>query len=73
MPVRAIEAEAFVNGVIDWDTGSVPDVAVDQFSDLVIKAARPIDDQRGTATYRSHAIGVLARRALLRVFVGGAG
>jgi len=73
VPVRAIEAEAFVNGVIDWDTGSVPDVAVDQFSDLVIKAARPIDDQRGTATYRSHAIGVLARRALLRVFVGGAG
>ena len=68
VPVRAIEAEAFVDGAIDWDTGSVPDAAVDRFSGLVAEAARPIDDQRGTAAYRSHAIGVLARRALRRAF-----
>ena len=68
VPVRAVEAEAFVDGAIDWDTGSVPDAAVDRFSGLVAEAARPIDDQRGTAAYRSHAIGVLARRALRRAF-----
>lgn len=72
VPVRAVEAEAFVDGAIDWDTGSAPEAAVDRFAGLVAEAARPIDDQRGTATYRSHAIGVLARRALRRAFPGGA-
>ena len=36
------------------------------FADRVAEAAQPIDDVRGTASYRRHALRVLARRALER-------
>ena len=36
------------------------------FPDLVADAASPIDDVRGTAAYRRHALRVLTRRALER-------
>ena len=39
---------------------------VDSFPDLVADAASPIDDVRGTAAYRRHALRVLAARALER-------
>jgi CO/xanthine dehydrogenase FAD-binding subunit len=38
----------------------------DAFPDRVAEAASPIDDVRGTAAYRRHALTVLARRALER-------
>jgi CO/xanthine dehydrogenase FAD-binding subunit len=38
----------------------------DSFPDLVAEAAKPIDDVRGTAAYRRHALRVLTRRALER-------
>jgi len=38
----------------------------DSFAELVVAAASPIDDVRGTAAYRRHALGVLTRRALER-------
>ena len=39
---------------------------VDSFPDRVAEAAAPIDDVRGTAAYRRHALRVLTRRALER-------
>ena len=64
-PIVATEAEAFANGTLDWDGGASPseqDLA--RFGELVAQAASPIDDVRGSAAYRRHALGVLARREL---------
>ena len=58
-PIRALEAEAFAAGL---DRLSDDDAA--HFGDLVASAASPIDDVRGTAAYRRHALSVLARRTL---------
>jgi CO/xanthine dehydrogenase FAD-binding subunit len=44
----------------------VPLSAVESFPEQVALAASPIDDVRGTAAYRRHALRVLARRALER-------
>ena len=64
-PVRAREAEEFIEGVLDWDSrGEVGDSALARFGELVGEAARPINDVRGTAAYRTHAVSVLARRTL---------
>jgi CO/xanthine dehydrogenase FAD-binding subunit len=41
----------------------------ERFAELVVAAASPIDDLRGTAAYRRHALGVLARRGLARCLV----
>ena len=39
---------------------------LDDFHERVVEAASPIDDVRGSAAYRRHALGVLTRRALER-------
>jgi CO/xanthine dehydrogenase FAD-binding subunit len=72
VPIRARQAEDFISGQIDWSSLVLRDPAsADRFGELVAAASRPIDDHRSTADYRRHAVGVLARRALLRT-LGGA-
>jgi CO/xanthine dehydrogenase FAD-binding subunit len=64
-PRRAHDAEAFVAHEIDWDGhGEIAPEVLERFGELVASAASPIDDQRGTATYRRHALAVLAKRSL---------
>jgi CO/xanthine dehydrogenase FAD-binding subunit len=68
-PLRATEAEEFLQGVLSseglWASRApLGEAAAARFGELVATAARPIDDVRGTAAYRVHALGVLARRTL---------
>ena len=64
-PVRAPAAEAFLAAALDWESrGAVPPHVATEFGRLVAEAAAPIDDVRGTAAYRRHALSVLARRTL---------
>jgi CO/xanthine dehydrogenase FAD-binding subunit len=64
-PVRARDAEAFAAGELDWEgRGELPEAVAVRFGELVAAAASPIDDVRGSAAYRSHALSVLARRTL---------
>jgi len=67
-PVIADEAERFLEGVLDegglWDKPAPVDAsALARFGELVAAAAKPIDDVRGTAAYRRHALAVMARRS----------
>ena len=68
-PIRARTAEEFLAAALDeaglWESRkAVPPSVAKQFADLVAGAANPIDDVRGTASYRRHALGVMARRTL---------
>jgi CO/xanthine dehydrogenase FAD-binding subunit len=65
--VRAPEAEAFASGALDWDDPErpLPEAVVREFGAHAAAAAIPIDDVRGSAAYRRHAVDVLARRALV--------
>jgi len=73
-PRRAPAAEEFLAGVLAerglWDRpgesahAELDTAIVDRFGELAAAAAAPIDDVRGTAAYRTHALAVMARRAL---------
>lgn len=68
-PRRAPDAERFLAGALDeaglWDSrGELPEPVAIQFAELVKAAAEPINDVRGSAAYRLHALAVMARRTL---------
>jgi len=64
--LRAPEAEQQAAAAVDWDDPAAPlaDGVAEEFGRLTAAAARPIDDVRGSAAYRRHAVEVLARRSL---------
>ena len=68
-PRRALEAEEYLADALEtagcWETREHPATSVvRRFGELVAEAASPIDDVRGTADYRRHALAVMARRTL---------
>ena len=68
-PLRAPEAEDMLASELDesvaWHGGgALTDAAIARFGELVAAAASPIDDVRGSAAYRRHALAVLAARTL---------
>jgi CO/xanthine dehydrogenase FAD-binding subunit len=66
-PLRAEQAEELIAEAVDgrWDEpGPLDTDLARRFGDLVAAAASPIDDVRGSARYRRHALAVLARRCL---------
>ena len=67
-PRRAVEAEEFLAGELAaaglWESrAALPDSLARAFGERVAAATQPIDDVRGSAAYRRHSVGVLARRA----------
>ena len=68
-PRRARAAEEFLAGELDWDgRGRLAPSVAEEFGRLVTTAASPIDDVRGTAAYRRHALTVMAARCLAWVW-----
>jgi CO/xanthine dehydrogenase FAD-binding subunit len=68
-PRRAPGAERFLAAALEeaglWQSrAELPDDIVSEFGRQVRAAAEPIDDVRGTAAYRLHALAVMARRTL---------
>jgi CO/xanthine dehydrogenase FAD-binding subunit len=68
-PRRAPEAEQFLADELAerglWQSGGlIGPAAIQRFGELVSAAASPIDDVRGSAAYRRHALAVMARRTL---------
>ena len=68
-PRRAREAGVFLASALDeaglWESrAELPPAITGEFARLVRQAAEPIDDVRGTAAYRLHALGVMAARTL---------
>lgn len=64
--IRATEAETLAASLIDWEDRRLQTDDLGEVAALVRAAARPIDDHRSTAAYRTHAVGVCAERAIRR-------
>jgi CO/xanthine dehydrogenase FAD-binding subunit len=71
IPLRAAAAEELLAAALPWDSrAELDDALARRFGELVGAAAQPIDDVRGTAAYRRHALSVLARRTLAWAWTG---
>jgi CO/xanthine dehydrogenase FAD-binding subunit len=65
-PRRVPAAERFLGGELNWESPApLRASAAQRFGELVAAAAEPIDDVRGSADYRRHALSVMARRTLM--------
>jgi CO/xanthine dehydrogenase FAD-binding subunit len=63
-PRRAVEAEVLA-AELPWQSGAtLPESLTRHFGQLVAAATSPIDDVRGSADYRRHALSILAQRTL---------
>ena len=67
-PCRAKDAEHFISQNIDWVNMTVQSNTIENFERLLRESASPIDDHRSSSAYRTHTVGILGRRALLRIF-----
>jgi CO/xanthine dehydrogenase FAD-binding subunit len=69
--IQATEAERFAEGLFEeagWELPHHPsEAAAKEFGRRVAGAAKPIDDVRGTAAYRTHVLAVMGARAIARV------
>jgi CO/xanthine dehydrogenase FAD-binding subunit len=68
-PRRAPDAERFLAAALEeaglWESrAEIPAAIATEFGRLVKAAAKPVDDVRGTAAYRLHALAVMASRTL---------
>ena len=70
VPLRLDDADRVATEAVDWATGAVSAAAADELAELVRQGVHPPEDDAASAAYRRHALGVLARRLLLRA--GGA-
>ena len=59
---RVILVDAAASALIGTTVG---EAALEKLASAASAAARPIDDKRGTAEYRTRVVGVLARRAAI--------
>lgn len=67
--LRARDAESLLESALGesggWDSPQLlGDELVREFGEAAASAARPIDDVRGTAAYRRHAVSIMAQRTL---------
>lgn len=66
--MRARAAEAFARSSISWDRREVSSKVADEFGVIAAEHCSPISDAAAGADYRRHAVKVMARRLLSRVF-----
>jgi CO/xanthine dehydrogenase FAD-binding subunit len=70
VPLRLEAVDRVAAEAVDWVTGAVSAAGADEVAELVRRGVDPPEDDAASAAYRRHALGVLARRLLLRA--GGA-
>jgi CO/xanthine dehydrogenase FAD-binding subunit len=67
--IRCRESEAWLKSTQDLSAGqSIPLDVANEFGRRAAEESSPIDDHRSTATYRRHAISVLASRLLRKAY-----
>jgi len=66
--MRAREAEDYANQSIAWDRREVSCKVAEEFGSIAAEHCAPVSDVTAGADYRRHAVKVMARRLLSRIF-----